>query len=77
MYLFNHCTVAMFRLTDLTEAINEMFKIGSNGIAFTYLPSGSRAAFGLGSCSCLQANMKEKPIQPFNKIVKSIFSQKK
>ena len=65
IHIFNHCTVAVFRLTDLTEAINEKAKIGCTSIACTY-------AFRLqqhwisGQCSCPQANMKEKPVQPFN-----------
>ena len=85
IHLFNHCTVAIFRLPDLTGAINEKVKIGCTGIAFT------AAALGLGSkyvhlcmkkyafkqqqhwvqvqCSCPQANLKEKPVQPFNNIL--------
>ena len=53
--MFNHCTVPIFRLTDLIEAINEKVKLGCTGIVFT--------------CSCPRANMKEQPVQPFNNIL--------
>ena len=36
IHIFNDCTVAILRLTDLTEAINEKVKIGCTGIAFKY-----------------------------------------
>ena len=36
IHVFNRCTVAISRLTDLTEAINEKVKIGCPCIAFTY-----------------------------------------
>ena len=48
IHIFNHCTVAIFRLKDLTEAINEEVKIGCTGIAFTYSLQAA-AALGLGS----------------------------
>ena len=73
IHIFNHCTVAIFRFTDLTQAINEKVKIGCTGIAFTCLQATGQLLVR-GQCSSPEANMKEKPVQPFNKIVKTIFS---
>ena len=53
------CTVPIFRLTDLTEAINEKVKIGCTGIAFTYAFRQQQHSV-LGQCSCPEANTKEK-----------------
>ena len=68
IHIFNHCTVAIFRLTDLTEAINEKVKIGCTGIAFTcaFRQQQHRVS---GQCSSPQTNKKEKPVQPFNNIL--------
>ena len=43
IHKFNHCTVAIFRLTDLTEAMNEKVKIGCSGFAFTYALGSSNS----------------------------------
>ena len=72
IHVFKNCTVAIFRLNVLTEANNEKVKIGFTGIAFTYA-FRQQQHFVSGQCSCPQANMKEKPVQPFNNII-SIFS---
>ena len=71
--IFNYCTIAIFRLTDLTEAINEKVKIGCTGITFTYA-FGQQQHSVSGQSSCPQSNIKEKQVQPFNNIIKSIFS---
>ena len=72
--IFNHCAVAIFRLTDLTEAINEKVKIGCTGIAFTYAYRQQQQQHSVSSqCSCPQAYMKEKPVQPFNNLGKFFF----
>ena len=68
IHIFNHCTVPIFRLTDLTEAINEKIKLGCTGIAFTYA-FRQQQHWVSGQCSCPQAIMKEKPVQPFNNIL--------
>ena len=70
--ILNHCKVANFELTDLTETNNENVKIGCTSIAFTYAFRQQQHSVS-GQCSCPQANMKEKTVQPFNNIVKSIF----
>ena len=58
MYLFNHCTVAIFRLTDLIEAINEMFKIGCNGIAFTFVMSHFKIRLMSAFVICQKSSLK-------------------
>ena len=68
IHIFSHCTVAIFRWTDLTEAINEKVKIGCTGMAFTYA-FRQQQHWVWGQYSCSQANMKEKPVQPFNNII--------
>ena len=62
IHVFNYCTVAIFRLTDLKEVINKRLKL-----VVLVLPSV------LVQCSCPEAILKEKTVQPFNNIVKCIF----
>ena len=66
IHIFNQCAVAIFRLTDLTEAINEKVKIGCTGIDFTY--AFRQQHWVSGQCSCPQANMKENQYN-FNNIL--------
>ena len=51
IHILNHCKVAIFGLTDLTEVIDENVKIGCTGIAFTYAFRQQQRSVS-SQCSC-------------------------
>ena len=62
IYIFNHSTVAILRLTNLTEAINEKVKIGCTGIAFTCLQAAAALCLGSMQLSSDQYELKTSTI---------------